>query len=300
MWQDAFYFGKSDRRIIIILGVICVGIITFLVCKKGANDNLSTQNVMEKGKENEEKRSSIGKDSTYIEYFDPNTVDSATLVSFGLKPWQARNLVKYRKAGGIFRTPESIERLYGWSSEDVERLLPFIVIGEKFKQRNKKESSYKTNNEHNRNSSYLKADKKKFPPNNFNEPMVDPNTADTTLLRRIPGIGNKISEAIVQYRTKLGGFYSEKQLLEISIFSPELLQWFKVNNPKDVKTININAASFHVLNSHPYISYEQTKSILNYIRLYGEIKDIESLKAIRIFSNEELDRVKPYLIFSAD
>ena len=126
---------------------------------------------------------------------------------------------------------------------------------------------------------------------------MDVNEADTTLLRRIPGVGEKISEAIVRYRQQLGGFYSVEQLLEVKIVSPELLEWFTVSSPPSVQTININKASFQKLNSHPYITYEQTKALLQYVRLYGEIQSEQQLLSTGIFNSGELERLKPYIAY---
>ena len=124
---------------------------------------------------------------------------------------------------------------------------------------------------------------------------VDVNTADTALLRRVPGVGKKISEAIVEYRERLGGFHSVEQLMEIKMVSPELLEWFEVS--AEVRKIPVNRASFQALNSHPYISYEQTKALLQYIRLYGKVKDEQALVETGIFTKEEVERLKPYLAF---
>ena len=124
----------------------------------------------------------------------------------------------------------------------------------------------------------------------------DVNTADTALLRRIPGIGEKISDAIVRYRQRLGGFHSVNQLLEIKIVSPELLEWFTVS-PAAVQKIHLNKASSQALNSHPYISYEQTEALLQYIRLYGEVKDEEMLLSTGIFTKEDLERLRPYITY---
>ena len=38
--------------------------------------------------------------------------------------------------------------------------------------------------------------------------LVDVNLADTTELKKIPGIGSGIAKAIVSYRNRLGGFHS--------------------------------------------------------------------------------------------
>ena len=53
------------------------------------------------------------------------------------------------------------------------------------------------------------------------------------------------------------------------------------------RTLNINRASFSVLNRHPYISYEQAKALVGYMRLYGRIGDERVLMATGIFSADE-------------
>ena len=87
-----------------------------------------------------------------------------------------------------------------------------------------------------------------------------------------------------------------EQLREIKIVSPELLEWFTVSAP-DVQKIPLNKASFQALNRHPYISYEQAKALLQYIRLYGKVKDEKALIETGIFTEEEVERLKPYLTF---
>ena len=88
-----------------------------------------------------------------------------------------------------------------------------------------------------------------------------------------------------------------EQLRELKIVSPELLEWFEVSSSPDIQRLNINKASFQALNSHPYISYEQTKALLQYIRLYGKVKDEQALVETGIFTKEEVERLKPYLAF---
>ena len=127
---------------------------------------------------------------------------------------------------------------------------------------------------------------------------VDPNTADTALLQRIPGVGTWISRNIVEQRKRLGGFHAVEQLLEVKYFSPELLEWFEVDTlTTKIEKISINTASFHRLNSHPYITYEQARDLLRYIRLYGRIADIDALRRTGIFAEDELMRLQPYLQF---
>ena len=42
--------------------------------------------------------------------------------------------------------------------------------------------------------------------------VVELNSADTTILQKIPGIGSSFSKRIVKYRALLGGFYTVEQL----------------------------------------------------------------------------------------
>ena len=49
---------------------------------------------------------------------------------------------------------------------------------------------------------------------------VSLNTADTTALKRIPGIGSYYASRIADYRKKLGGFASAEQILEADVGIP--------------------------------------------------------------------------------
>ena len=44
--------------------------------------------------------------------------------------------------------------------------------------------------------------------------VINLNEADTTELKKVPGIGSAIARMIVNYRTQLGGFYKIEQLQE--------------------------------------------------------------------------------------
>ena len=63
--------------------------------------------------------------------FDPNHSDSVTLLKLGLSNWQVSNMMKYRKKGGIWRSADDFQRLYGLSKTDFNRLKPYIRIAAK-------------------------------------------------------------------------------------------------------------------------------------------------------------------------
>ena len=61
-----------------------------------------------------------------MQIFDPNTADSSTLVHLGLKPWQAKNMLKYRAKGGRYRKAEDLKKLYGMTDSMYQALTPYI------------------------------------------------------------------------------------------------------------------------------------------------------------------------------
>ena len=297
-FKDYFYFQKSDRRAIVALGCIAVFSVGVLMLRQRPSPQPSPVMGREtmRGVGNEpdglpiEEEMSAGQKGS-SKAFDPNSVDSLTLVGFGIKPWKVKNFLHYRAAGKVFRSAEDIGNTYGWTEEDVERLAPYVRVGAAY--RKKKEASRDEERRTYREKTPKHVETRKFQ----TMTKVDVNEADTALLRRIPGVGEKISEAIVRYRERLGGFHSVEQLREIKIVSPELLEWFTVSSPSAVQKVNLNQASFQALNSHPYISYEQTKSLLQYCRLYGDVKDEATLLSTGIFTQEELEKLRPYIAY---
>lgn len=288
-FKDIFYFSMGDRRAIVALGCIAVfviGVLMVVDAWKEKEGNVKTGEKVAVDVEEKEERGEV-----VMRMFDPNTVDSLTLIGFGLKPWKVKNFLHYRAAGKVFRSAEDIGDTYGWTAEDVQRLTPYVSVGTAYQKR-KETPRFEERKEH-KEEGAKPVETKKF----HTLTKVDVNEADTAMLRRIPGIGEKISVAIVRYRQRLGGFHSVEQLREISIVSPELLEWFTVSSSAAVQKIHLNKASFQVLNSHPYISYEQTKALLQYIRLYGKVKDEETLLATGIFTKEALENLRPYIAY---
>ena len=285
-----FYFRKSDRKGIVALGCIAVfalGVLMVLDRMEEQKElSMDTPVFLE---DYHKKPLSVSKKRLHV--FDPNTVDSLTLIQFGIKAWKVKNFLHYRAAGKVFHSAEEMGDTYGWTVEDVQRLTPYVSVGTAYQKR-KETPRFEERKEH-KEEGAKPVETKKF----HTLTKVDVNEADTAMLRRIPGIGEKISVAIVRYRQRLGGFHSVEQLREISIVSPELLEWFTVSSSAAVQKIRLNKASFQVLNSHPYISYEQTKALLQYIRLYGKVKDEETLLATGIFTKEELEKLRPYIAY---
>lgn len=294
-FRDFLYYSNSDRRSIVIIALIAVVLVGVLVVrapKSGGEAAVETE------ADSTEQTAPVA-----LHEFDPNTVDSLSLIGFGLAPKQVQTFLRYRRAGAVFRTPESIAKVYGLTAEDVSRLQPYVRIAPEYAERNKpvyyERETVRQKSASNGSARGNGAEQKLNYPEKFDRlTKVDPNTADTALLQRIPGVGTWISRNIVEQRKRLGGFHAVEQLLEVKYFSPELLEWFEVDTlTAKIEKISINTASFQRLNSHPYIAYEQARDLLRYIRLYGRIADVDALSRTGIFTENELARLQPYLQF---
>ena len=62
-----------------------------------------------------------------------------------------------------------------------------------------------------------------------------------------------------------------------------------------IKKININAATFDQLYSHPYINYKQSKAIVNYRLQHGQFADVKDIQKIVLIDSNLFRKIAPYL-----
>lgn len=303
--KSLFYFRRSDRRVLLFCLALFVVVVAIL-CLSGQIDILPSDNkdiVDRKGDVRDSNSfhgyyrygNRSGRSRYYAVkgrrvsrfYFDPNTADSTQLLSLGLQPWQVRNIYKYRAAGGIYRRKEDFARLYGLTNKQYHDLEPYIKIGEDYQPY---VIAHGPRYAHTRDS---------FPVHHYPTKLkvgqrIELNSSDTTQLMKVPGIGSYYAKKIAYQRKRLGGFYSERQLLEIEDFPDDALSYFYVKT-EGIKKININELPLNKLKRHPYINYYQAKDIVTYRRLRGAIKNINDLKLMKDFTKRDLERLKYYI-----
>ena len=124
------------------------------------------------------------------------------------------------------------------------------------------------------------------------------NSADTTELKSLPGIGSFFARNIVEYREKLGGYVESSQLLEVygfdSVRFAGIFSHIKLDSVATRK-VRVNHDDFKTILRHPYIEYEDVKKIIKYRESKGIIKDWESYK--NIINRDPDDRLEMYLVF---
>lgn len=229
------------------------------------------------------------KDESYKLFdFDPNTADSLTLSSLGLRSYVVRNILNYRRKGGRFRTANDFGKIYGMAEKDFLRLKPYVSIT---KRTDDKHKTYERDT--------LRKEPEKLREKKNIDIIVELNTADTAELKQLIGIGPYFARQIVYYREKLGGYYSPEQLLEINKFTPEKLDRIRQNITVDrskIRQISVNWSTAEKLNRHPYINFYQAKAIFEK-RKKRAFASIDDLKGIPELTAEDLERIAPYLKF---
>ncbi|MBQ4621309.1 MAG: helix-hairpin-helix domain-containing protein [Bacteroidaceae bacterium] len=126
--------------------------------------------------------------------------------------------------------------------------------------------------------------------------VLDLNTADTLLLKRVPGIGSWRARRIVEFRGHLGGYSRVNQLQEIDGMPDSVFRWFAIRTPV-YKKINLNRATADEMAAHPYLTYKQARVILRHKRLHGPLQSLSQLSLYEEFTNEQLERIEPYVAF---
>jgi len=122
------------------------------------------------------------------------------------------------------------------------------------------------------------------------------NTADTTALKTVPGIGPYFARKIVQYGQRLGGYVSVDQLDEIEDFPLDAKNYLVIGDAHPRK-LNLNQLSLSELKRHPYINYYRARAITDYRRLHGPIHSLNDLSLSKDFPPEVIRRLEPYVEF---
>lgn len=297
MWKDFFYYTKSERRVILLLlaiALLLLGIWAVMEYLRPVEVSvtLSESEEIDSFLANLEEQEKIRKSHTpkneisaVLQAFDPNTADSVLLRQLGLPVYIVRNILKYRAKGGVFRSPESFSRIYGLKEEVYQKLKPYITIAPLVSVSHVRTDTFRQ----------LK-DTIPYVPKYEEGTIVDLNKADTSILKRIPGIGSTLARMIVVYRQRLGGFYDVAQLQEVPHVGVELNKWFVVT-PAGLHKIQVNSASLDKLRSHPYMDFYKAKAIMEYRRKRGKIKGLSQLSMFEEFTEKDLKRLSPYLTF---
>ncbi len=211
--------------------------------------------------------------------FNPNTSTKEELLNLGISSKVVNTIINFRSKVN-FKKPEDFKKIYGLSNTQYERLLPYLDLPIEVK------SSPKTVYE---KPAFSKKEKV----------IIDINKADVLEWQKLNGIGPTYSERIVKFRDKLGGFYTIEQVAETFGMEDSTFQMIKpyLKNEVSVSKININLVELDELRSHPYLKWKHAKVLINYRKHHGPFNNKEDLMKVKVLSEEQVDKVLPYLSF---
>ena len=219
--------------------------------------------------------------------FDPNRADSLTLRRLGLPGWMARNIVRYRERGGRFRHPDDFRKIYGLTDEQYAALEPYIRIAPQDTARPAPPRLYTAQTERD-----TMARPYKYPAGT----VIELNRADTTELKKIPGIGSGIARLITGYRQRLGGFYTLEQLREIDLDPEPLRPWLRIDSTA-IRRLNLNRVGIDRLRRHPYFNFYQAKAIVERRKKHGPLRSLKVFALYEEFTEADFERMRHYVCF---
>lgn len=217
-------------------------------------------------------------------YFDPNTLPAEGWKKLGIREKTVNTIQHYISKGGRFNKAEDIGKIWGLHKDEAERLLPYVRI----EKGNEEKYTAPVN------TSITKPTDRPV----YTKVLVDINTADTSALIALPGIGSKLANRIIAFRDKLGGFYSVGQVAETYALPDSTFQKIKdrlIISNAAVKKMDINTATVEELKTHPYIRYNIANAIVQYRNQHGNFAAVSDLKNILIITGELYSKIEHYV-----
>lgn len=206
--------------------------------------------------------------------FNPNTITEQEWIELGVPDYIARRIINYLDKGGKFKQAADLQKIYGFRESDFERLQPYVHI--------EIESTPDSQINKNGISQISTRD------------INSLTKADLQLLQ----FSAQLAGNIINYRNKLGGFYSTSQLLEVWDINKEQVNEIFTDFYADttlVKRIRINTASQDELKNHPYISDELAEAIILYRNKTGKMYSIYEIQKAAYISKKNFEKLAHYL-----
>jgi competence protein ComEA len=219
--------------------------------------------------------------------FDPNLLTAEGWKKLGLRDKTIGTIQRYLAKGGRFLKAEDLSKIYGMSTKDYERLYPYVRIENKAKEKMEAPS----------------AKMRKFESGKITKvKIININEADTSDWIALPGIGSKLANRIINFRNKLGGFYSSDQVAETFGLADSVFQKIRERlscPPTELRKLNINTADFDEFRAHPYIGYRLANAFLQYRRQHGEFKNIGDLQQVMLLDEKTYRKLEHYILVEA-
>lgn len=216
--------------------------------------------------------------------FNPNFITDFKGYKLGMSVEEIDRLLAYRKQNKFVNSAAEFQAITKVSDSLLQTISPYFKFPDWVKN---KKNGYKS-----------------FSKEGFSKPeklvIIDINQATKQDLMKVYGIGDKISDRILENKQKLGAFVSMEQMDDIWGLSPEVIEKlrasFVIKSTSNAKKININNASVKELTQLPFFRYQLAKDIVVYRTMNGDI-NVADLSKIKDFPVDKIKIIALYLEF---
>ena len=282
--KSHFWYNRSQRNgVLFLVFIIVILQLTYFFVDFSSNDKveINSNKIAQFQKEIDSfKKIETENRKPKIYPFNPSFLTDYRGYQLGMSTEEIDRLLQHRNEGKYINSAQEFQQVTKINDSLLKTMQPYFKFPDWVVNKNAKAS-------------------KKQRVNEENLPKQDLNSATAQELTSVNGIGEKLSQRIINYRNKLGGFLLNDQLFEVWYLDKDVaervLQRFTVIDKPIIEKINVNTATFKEVLSIVYIDYELTKKIFNYRDEVAELQSIDELKKIDEFPIEKFERIALYL-----
>lgn len=239
-----------------------------------------------------------GMDDIRLFKFDPNGLPVERWVDLGLSEKQAAALHRYEERGGKFRTKKDLAKMRVVDPYLFEQWEPYIQLPDSLPR--KQWETRSGQGQWPRDTGNWSSGERPHYTEREKELPVEINSADSTALVAVRGIGPAFARSIIKYRDRLGGFASLDQLSEVYILrdKPEAVERLKEKltvDPALMRRIHLNSCTVEELAPHPYIDWKVAKALIAYRDHHGPFADVAAITNCALVTDSIRNRLGPYL-----
>jgi len=215
--------------------------------------------------------------------FNPNFITDYKGYTLGMTNEEIDRLLKFRETNKWVNSAKEFQNVTKISDSLLGVISPYFKFPDWVTNPKPKTFTYQNNNT----------------PKTYDD-KIDLNTATVSQLRKVNGIGEKLSQRIINYRNKFkGGFIADVQLKDVYGLTPEVidrvLNEFTVKTPRQIIKYNLNIVTRDQLVTIQYIDYELAYEIIEQRTLREGYKSIEELTKVKSFPVNKIEIIKLYL-----
>lgn len=288
--KSHFQFSNQQRNGIFLLLIIIVGLqCIYVFASKSKNEPIFDDSNLENyRKELDSLRLvEIEQNKPKIYPFNPNYITDYKGYTLGMSNEEIDRLHKFRASDRWVNSSKEFQSVTKVSDSLLAKISPHFKFPDWVTNPKSKTNSFKKN--------YADFNK----PKPFDQ-KIDLNKATASQLQKIYGIGEKLSQRIIDYRSRIGGgFVSDVELMEVYGLEDEVIERIKnsftVKSPRSISTFNLNTASRDELVLIKYIDYEIANNIIEERTLREGFNSLDDLTKVEDFPINKIEIIKLYL-----